>query len=99
VDWNIGQNDRVFFRVQEEGGIADDGDDPISSVFDSDLDNRRWQGQLLETHTFSPATAAQFLVGVSDHSLARSTSRNVRVQNSVESALPFALNSALPASR
>src|SRR5262249_2654826 len=58
VDWNIGENDRVFFRVQEEGGIADDGDDPISPVFDSELDNGRWQGQVLETHTFSPATAA-----------------------------------------
>jgi hypothetical protein len=67
VDWNIGQSDRVFFRVQKEGGVADDGDDPISPVFDSDFDNWRWQGQLMETHTFSPATASQFLVGVSDH--------------------------------
>ena len=68
VDWNISQSDRVFFRVQEEGGVAaDGGNDPISPVFDSELDNWRWQGQLMETHTFSPATASQFLVGVSDH--------------------------------
>ena len=67
VDWNIGHSDRVFFRVQEEGGIAAQGNDPISPVFDSEFDNWRWQGQLLETHTFSPTTASQFLIGVSDH--------------------------------
>jgi hypothetical protein len=67
VDWNVGENDRAFFRVQEEGGVAATSDDPIDSVFDSELDNWRWQGQMLETHTFGPATASQFLVGVSDH--------------------------------
>jgi Carboxypeptidase regulatory-like domain len=67
VDWNISQNDRAFLRVQEEGGVGALNDDPISPVFDSELDNWRWQGQLLETHVFSPATAGQFLVGGSDH--------------------------------
>jgi hypothetical protein len=67
VDWNIGQSDRVFFRVQEEGGVAVDSTSPISPVFDSEIDNWRWQGQLMETHAFSPATASQFLLGVSDH--------------------------------
>jgi hypothetical protein len=67
VDWNIGQSDRIFFRLQREGGVASNSVDPISPAFDSELDNWRWQGQLLETHTFSAATASQFLVGVSDH--------------------------------
>lgn len=67
VDWNIGQSDRIFFRVQEEGGVATQGNDPISPVFDSELDNWRWQGQVMETHSFSPATASQFVVGISDH--------------------------------
>jgi hypothetical protein len=66
VDWNIGQSDRIFFRVQEEGGVAN-GIDPLNSVFDQELDNWRWQGQLVETRTFSPATASQFVLGVSDH--------------------------------
>lgn len=65
LDWNVGQNDRAFLRLQEEGGTYAQGDDPINSVFDSDYDNWRWQGQLIETHTFSPAIANQFLVGVS----------------------------------
>ena len=64
-DWNLGLNDRAFFRLQEQGGTYAQGDDPINSVFDSDYDNSRWQGQLLETHTFSPAIANQLLLGVS----------------------------------
>ena len=67
VDWKIGQSDRVFFRVQDEGGIAALSDDPISPVFDQDLDNWRWQGQLMATHTFTSATASQFVFGLSNH--------------------------------
>ena len=89
VDWNIGQSDRVFFRVQEEGGVAADGDDPISPVFDSELDNWRWQGQLLETHTFSSATAGQFLVGVSDHYWAYNSSHVAQALAAFPSLLNF----------
>ena len=67
LDWNLGTNDRAFLRLQEEGGFYAQNNDPISSVFDGDYDNSRWQTQLLETHTFSPTTASQFLVGLSDH--------------------------------
>ncbi|PYV79981.1 MAG: hypothetical protein DMG96_02185 [Acidobacteria bacterium] len=89
VDWNIGQSDRVFFRVQEEGGIAADGDDPISPVFDSELDNWRWQGQLLETHAFSPATAGQLLVGASDHYWAYKSSHLAQALTAFPSLLNF----------
>lgn len=65
LDWDVGQNDRAFFRLQEQGGSYAQGDDPINSVFDSDYDNSRWQGQILETHVFSPAMANQLLVGLS----------------------------------
>jgi Carboxypeptidase regulatory-like domain/TonB-dependent Receptor Plug Domain len=65
VDWNVGQNDRAFFRLQEEGGTYALGDDPINSVFDADYDNSRWQGQVLETHTFKTTAANQFLLGMS----------------------------------
>jgi len=67
VDWNVGRSDRAFLKFQEEGGVGAANNDPISPVFDSEVDSWRWQGQLLETHTFSSVTAAQFLVGASDH--------------------------------
>ena len=67
LDWNLGSKDRAFGRIQEEGGTSGQANDPISSVFDSDYDNSRWQTEVLEAHAFSPTTASQFLVGLSDH--------------------------------
>jgi hypothetical protein len=67
VDWNFGHNDRAFVRLQEEGGRYAQSNDPISSAFDADYDNSRWQGQFLETHTFGAAAANQFFVGIASH--------------------------------
>jgi Carboxypeptidase regulatory-like domain len=64
LDWDLGQKDRAFFRLQKEGGVSAQSD-PISSVFDHEYDNWRWQGQVLETHVFSSAVANELLVGVS----------------------------------
>ena len=91
VDWNIGQSDRFFFRVQEEGGVASLGADPIGPVFDSELDNVRWQGQLMETHTFNPATASQLVVGVSDHYWAYGLSHLTQALNAFPTNLNFVL--------
>ena len=90
VDWNIGQSDRVFFRAQEEGGIAG-GSDPMGPVFDSDYDNWRWQGQLMETHTFSPATANQFVLGVSNHYWAYILSHEAQALAAFPTQLNFVL--------
>jgi hypothetical protein len=96
VDWNIGQRDRIFFRVQKEGGVAaDGGNDPISPVFDSEFGNWRWQGQLMETHTFSPATASQFLVGVSDHYWAYVLTHPAQALAAFPSQLNFVLGTFL----
>jgi len=92
VDWNIGQSDRAFFRVQEEGGVAAIGADPISSAFDGDYDNSRWQTQLLETHTFNSTTASQFLVGLSDHYWAYKSSHPTQAL----AAFPTFLNFNVP---
>jgi hypothetical protein len=65
LDWNLSQNDRAFFRLQYQGGASVANEDPISSVFDADYDNSRWQGQVVETHSFSSNIANQFLLGIS----------------------------------
>jgi hypothetical protein len=62
VDWNVGERDRAFFRLQYDGGRSAIGSDPISSVFDADLRQPWWQAQLFETHTFGSSAASQFLV-------------------------------------
>ena len=92
VDGNIGQSDRAFVRVQEEGGVASLGADPISSAFDEDYDNSRWQAQLLETHTFNSTTASQLLVGLSDHYWAYKSSHPTQAL----AAFPILLNFSVP---
>jgi Carboxypeptidase regulatory-like domain len=92
LDWNIGENDRAFLRVQEEGGLSAQSDDPISSVFDSDYDNSRWQAEVLETHAFNPTTANQFLVGLSDHYWANKSSHPTQSL----AAFPALLNFSVP---
>ena len=62
VDWNIGKNDRAFLRLQYDQGRSAVITDPISAVFDADLHQPWWQGQLIETHTFNSSGASQFLL-------------------------------------
>ena len=68
IDWNAGTTDRVFFRLQRDGGVNAAYNDPISPVFDFDSLGSWWQGDVVETHTFSPSFASQFLAGVSSNS-------------------------------
>jgi Carboxypeptidase regulatory-like domain/TonB-dependent Receptor Plug Domain len=62
VDWNIGANDRAFFRLQYDHGVQPSVTDPINPVFNITSDQPEWQGQLVETHTFSPTLVNQFLI-------------------------------------
>jgi hypothetical protein len=61
VDWNIGNKDRAFLQVQYDWGHVTFLD-PINSVFGGYHLQPWWQGQLNETHTFSPTAASQFLL-------------------------------------
>jgi hypothetical protein len=61
VDWNIGVNDRAFLRVQFDDGNQPTYTDPLSSVFNASSQQPEVQGQLNETHTFSPTLTNQFL--------------------------------------
>jgi len=93
IDWNLGQKDRAFLRLQEEGGFYAQSNDPISSIFDGDYDNSRWQAQILESHTFNPRTANQFLIGVSDHYWVFKSAHPTEAQ----AAFPTVLNFFVPA--
>ncbi|PYV73864.1 MAG: hypothetical protein DMG97_10145, partial [Acidobacteria bacterium] len=67
VDWNLGNNDRAFSRIQGQHGLGAFASDAINPVFDADYDVSLWQGQLVETHTFGSTAASQFLVAGSDY--------------------------------
>jgi Carboxypeptidase regulatory-like domain len=62
VDWNVSRSDRAFLRVVYDGGHSALYTDPISSVFDTDVTLRWWQGQIIETHTLGSSAANQFLL-------------------------------------
>jgi hypothetical protein len=62
LDWNLRTKDRVFLLIQYDHGQFTNYVDSISPIFDSYSHQPTWQGQLNETHTFSPTAANQFLL-------------------------------------
>ncbi|PYL80177.1 MAG: hypothetical protein DMF21_09895 [Verrucomicrobia bacterium] len=88
VDWNLGNNDRAFSRIQGQHGLGAFASDAINSVFDADYDVSLWQGQLVETHTFGSTAASQFLVAGSDYDFAW----KVKNPSQALSAFPTVLN-------
>jgi hypothetical protein len=67
LDWNLGTNDRAFFRLQGERGRGSSSD-AINSAFDTDYNVSLWQAQALETHTFGPNVASQLVIAGFAHS-------------------------------
>ncbi len=61
VDWKLGGNDSFFAHVKHDQGVQPTFVDPINSVFNSDSNQPDWEGQLQETHTFSPNLINQFI--------------------------------------
>jgi len=68
ADWNIGANDRAFVRMQYDQGVQPSVTDPINPIFNITSDQPEYQGQLVETHTFSPTLVNQFLAAATWYS-------------------------------
>lgn len=51
-DQSIGNNDKLFVRVQHESGQQATYTDPLSPAFNAHSAQPEWQSQLSETHTF-----------------------------------------------
>ena len=60
-DWNIGPNDRAYVRVQYDKGVQPTYSDPLNPIFNDHSVQPEYQGQINETHTFSPTMTNQFL--------------------------------------
>jgi hypothetical protein len=88
IDWNISKSDRAFFRLQYDQGRSAFYTDAISPVFDVDLNQPWWQGQIVETRTFGSSAASQFLLAGSYFATIS------RVKNPVQTlaTFPTALN-------
>jgi len=61
VDWKLGANDSAFAHVKWDNGTQPTWVDPIDALFDADSKQPDWEGQLQETHSFSPNLVNQFI--------------------------------------
>jgi hypothetical protein len=89
VDWNASGNDRVFLQVQNDRGYLAAYVDPISPVFDRATYFPWWQGQMVETHTFSSSAASQFLLAGSYRAPMGGLAHGLQALATVPAALNF----------
>ena len=61
VDYNLGQNDKLFGRVRFDRGTQPTYTDPINPVFDASSVQPQDEGQLNYTHIFSPTVVNNFI--------------------------------------
>jgi hypothetical protein len=60
-DQNIGNNDKLFVRVQHEAGLQASYIDPLTSAFNAHSSQPEWQGQFSETHTLGTDKVNNFV--------------------------------------
>jgi hypothetical protein len=63
-DQILGNNDRLFLRVQHESGIQATYTDPLNPAFDAHSTQPEWQSQLSETHTFGSNKVNNFIASL-----------------------------------
>jgi Carboxypeptidase regulatory-like domain/TonB dependent receptor/TonB-dependent Receptor Plug Domain len=68
VDQNLGTKDKLFGRFKTDHGTQPTFTDPISPVFNSISTQPQYEGQLNETHVFSPSIVNQFIASGSYYS-------------------------------
>jgi len=61
VDWQLSQKDSAFAHFKYDIGTQPTFIDPINSAFDADSKQPDWEGQLQETHIFTPSLTNQFV--------------------------------------
>ncbi len=61
-DQKLGPNDTAFIHFKWDHGVQPTYVDPLYSAFNSDSDQPDYEGQVEETHTFSPNVVNQFLM-------------------------------------
>lgn len=68
VDLKLGANDTGFIHFKYDHGVQPTDVDPINAAFNAQSDQPDWEGQLEETHTFSPNLVNQFILSGSWYS-------------------------------
>jgi Carboxypeptidase regulatory-like domain len=63
-DQILGNNDKLFVRVQHESGQQATYTDPLSAAFDAHSAQPEWQSQVSETHTFGANKVNNFIASL-----------------------------------
>jgi hypothetical protein len=62
VDWNIGNNDKLYVRYKQDKGFQPSYTDPINPAFNLVSNQPQYEGQIVETHSFSPNIINQLAI-------------------------------------
>lgn len=65
VDHNFGDNDKAFVHFRRDYGVQATYTDPVNSAFNITSKQPQYEGQLQETHTFSPTTVNSAVISAS----------------------------------
>jgi hypothetical protein len=87
VDVNLSGNDHLFIHSKVDHGVQPTATSLISPDFDAESPQPSYEGQLSETHTFSPTITNQFLFAASYY---RAIFTNTSAQK-VQASVPFTL--------
>jgi len=87
VDFNLGTNDHLYIHSKVDHGIQPTATSFLDPVFDAQSPQPSYEGQLNETHTFTPSLTNQFLFAASYY---RAIFTNTN-DNKLASTIPFVL--------
>jgi hypothetical protein len=89
IDQNIGQNDRIYGRVQTDQGLQATYTDAIDPIFNARSNQPEYQGQLNYTHSFGARATNQFVFSGQYYSAIFSTPNLQSTLNAFPSTMIF----------
>lgn len=95
-DQVIGNNDRLFVRVQHESGLQATYTDPLSPAFDAHSAQPEWQSQLSETHTFGSNKVNNFIASLQWYSALFTMANPTAEFQTLPQTIAFGDNSLFP---
>jgi len=95
-DQSIGNNDKLFVRVQHESGQQATYTDPLTSAFNAQSAQPEWQSQLSETHTFGNNKVNNFIASLQWYSALFTMANPTAEFQTLPQTVAFGDNSIFP---
>jgi len=95
-DQSIGNNDKLFVRVQHESGQQATYTDPLTSAFNAHSAQPEWQSQLSETHTFGDNKVNNFIASLQWYSALFTMANPTAEFQALPQTVAFGDNSLFP---